>query len=152
MVGKAESGLMVCTPTPAMLKLIVPPPMLLASVIACRNEPASLSLVLVTVKTGAAGWRTTVPVSLATVGAGSFSPSTCVGRVERIVRKAFAKVEANRIDEIDNSATAKVIRSAKAREEAFFFILFFAVKFGKSAPGIQGSLTGKQAQILRKKM
>src|SRR5262249_31015178 len=29
--------------------------------------------------------------------------------------------------------------------------LFFAVRFGKSAPGIQGSLTGKQAQILRKK-
>ena len=33
-----------------MLKLIVPPPMLLASRIAWRNEPTPLSLVLVTVK------------------------------------------------------------------------------------------------------
>jgi len=52
-----------------------------------------------------------------------------MGRVERVVRNALPKVEASRIDEIDNSATARLIRSAKARGETFFFILFFGVRF-----------------------
>src|SRR5262245_37451151 len=50
-----------------MLKLIVPPPIPLASVIACRNEPVPESFVFVTVKTkgveglgGSAGLRATM--------------------------------------------------------------------------------------------
>src|SRR5262249_9327991 len=49
-VGRTDSGLIVCTPLPGMLKLMVSPPaLLLAHRIACRSEPISLSLVFVTI-------------------------------------------------------------------------------------------------------
>src|SRR5262249_53247120 len=51
MFGKAEAGLMVCTPGPEMLKSMVSAPAwLLASMMACRSEPLPESFVLVTVK------------------------------------------------------------------------------------------------------
>src|SRR6266404_1890806 len=50
-VGRTVIGLIVCTPPPGMLKLIVPPPILLASRIAWRNDPPPVSLVFMTVKT-----------------------------------------------------------------------------------------------------
>ena len=47
--GSVEPGLIVCTPVPGILKPIKSAPGLtLASMMACRNEPAPLSLVLVT--------------------------------------------------------------------------------------------------------
>jgi hypothetical protein len=99
--------------------------MLLASVIAWRNEPVPVSLVFMTVKTkGVAGLCTSVG-SWATVASGSVAFRTRAERTQRVVRYALANVEASKIDEIDNSATASVIRSAKARAEVFFFILFF---------------------------
>src|SRR5262245_32704814 len=53
--GSPPAGLMVCTPAPGMLKVMVSAsPLALASRIACRKEPAPLSLVFVTTK-GAAG-------------------------------------------------------------------------------------------------
>src|SRR6267378_1198179 len=112
-----------------MLKLIVPPPIPLASVIACRNEPAPLSLVFMTVKTKGIVALCISGDSCATVASGSLVLRRRVGRVERVVRNALPKVEASRIDEIDNSATARVIRSVKACGEVFFFILFFGVRF-----------------------
>jgi len=49
MVGRPESGVMVCTPDPEILNVIVSAPTwLLASVIAWRNEPVPISFVLVT--------------------------------------------------------------------------------------------------------
>ena len=49
-VGSAEATVIVCGPAPAMLNEIVSvPPIAFASMIACRNEPAPLSAVLVTV-------------------------------------------------------------------------------------------------------
>src|SRR6476469_3100217 len=72
MVGRIESGLIVWTPLPGMLKLIVPPPMLLASRIACRNEPIPLSFVFMTVKTrGVLGVWTAGRDSCVIVGSGS---------------------------------------------------------------------------------
>src|SRR5215510_4972274 len=106
-----------------MLNWIVPPPMLFASKIAWRNEPEPLSSVFVTVKTrGDVTLVTRVGDSCATVASGSFALRTRAGRAERAVRNALPKVEASRIDEINNTAMARVIRSTKAREEAFFFI------------------------------
>ena len=49
-VGRAEAGLIVCTPAPEMSNVIVSRPGLaLALRIACRSEPGPLSLVFVTV-------------------------------------------------------------------------------------------------------
>jgi len=86
-----------------MLNAIVPPATL-ASVIAWRNEPVPVSLVLVTVKTK--GDVTLFP---------RVDASGAIGPVERVVHNALAKPEANKIDEIDKRATDRVIRSAKAR-------------------------------------
>ena len=123
--GRAESGLIVRTPPPGMLNAIVPPPMLLASVIACRSEPPPLSFVFVTVKTkGVARSRASVE-SRATVAFDSPALRMRAGRVERVVLNALPTLEAIKTELIDNNATAGVIRSAKARGEAFFFILFF---------------------------
>src|ERR1043166_259030 len=121
-VGRTVSGLIVWTPVPGMLKLMVPPPMEFASVIACRNEPVPLSLVFVTVKTKGVVALCISGDSFATVASGSLALRRRVGRVERVVRNALPKVEASRIDEIDTTVTARVIRSAKARGEGFFFI------------------------------
>src|SRR5437870_1296777 len=50
-VGKADVGLIVCTPGPTIQNLMVSSPgVLLASRICCRNEPGPLSLVFVTVR------------------------------------------------------------------------------------------------------
>ena len=58
-VGRAESGDMVCTPEPGMLKVIVSVPVIsFASSIACRNNPTPLSFVLVTVNVCPAGLNT----------------------------------------------------------------------------------------------
>ena len=43
------------------------------------------------------------------VASDSLAFRTSVGRVERVVLNALAKLEANKIDEIDNNATASVI-------------------------------------------
>src|SRR5436309_3017217 len=50
MLGSAESGVMVCTPSPGMLKVIVSttPALAFESRIACRNDPDPVSSVLVT--------------------------------------------------------------------------------------------------------
>ena len=62
-------------------------------------------------------------------------------------------MEASRIDEIDNSATARVIRRAKARGEAFFFILFFGGEiWGSERARIACFSTEKQAQSFRKNL
>jgi hypothetical protein len=95
--------------------------MLLASRIAWRNEPVLVSFVLMTVKV-AAGVGVGVGVGVAP-GASSLRPR--LAEVERAVLSTLANVEASNIDEIDNSATASVIRSAKARAAVLFFILFF---------------------------
>jgi hypothetical protein len=116
MVGRSVSGLIVCTPVPGMLNAIVPPPMLLASVIAWRNEPVPVSLVFMTVKTkGATGLSDCVIPSVKCV-----VPWRAVAGWLRL--STFANVEASNIDKIGNSATASVIRSAKARMGVFFFI------------------------------
>src|SRR5215470_18578311 len=113
-----------------MLKLIVPPPMELASVIAWRNEPVPLSLVFVTVKTkGATGLCTAGSDSCSTVASGSLRFPTRVERVERVVRDPLANVETSQTDEIDTSVTARVIRSANALADIFVFI-FSRVEFG----------------------
>ena len=47
--GSADSGVIVCTPAPGMLKMIVfKPAQLFTSSIACRSDPAPLSAVVVT--------------------------------------------------------------------------------------------------------
>jgi len=127
--------------------------MLLASRIAWRNEPAPLSLVFMTVKTkGATGLCASVD-SRAVVAFGSLVFRTRVGRVGRVVRNALPKAEASRIDEIDNSAMARVIRSAKARGEAFFFILFFGGEsLGADRAGISLSSTEEQARSFQERM
>src|SRR5215469_12523948 len=99
-----------------MSKLIVPPPILLASRIAWRNEPEPLSLVFVTVKTR-----------------GVMTLFARVDRaVERVVLNALATPEARKTEAIENRATARAIRSANADMEVFrlFFILFSGVRFG----------------------
>jgi hypothetical protein len=53
-----------------------------------------------------------------------------VERVERVVRKALAKLEASTIEKIDTSVMARVIRSAKAPADIFVFI-FSGVEFGE---------------------
>src|SRR2546421_1489141 len=110
-----------------MLKLIVPPPIELASVIAWRNEPVPLSLVFVTVKTkGATGLCTAGSDSCATVASGSLALRTRMVEMEwspwRLLN-ALAKVDASKIEKIDNKATTSVTRNAKAAVELFFFIL-----------------------------
>ncbi len=56
--GSSVDSEIVFTPVPGMLNLIVSAPaLLLASVIACRSEPAPESLVLVTVKSAACAGR-----------------------------------------------------------------------------------------------
>jgi hypothetical protein len=98
--------------------------MLLASRIACRNESVPLSLVFVTIKTNGTVVLCNCGDPCATVGAATLEFVTRVERVNRVVRNALPKVDASKIDEIDNSATVKITRRAKACEEVFFFILF----------------------------
>ena len=114
-----------------MLKVIVPPPMELASRIAWRNEPVPGSFVFMTVKTkGATGLGASVD-SCATVASGSLALRRRVGRVERVVFNILPNAETNKSEPIDKKATPNVIRSEKARGEIFFFILFFKVRFGE---------------------
>src|SRR5262249_20830810 len=132
-----------------MLNAIVPPPMLFASRIAWRNEPVPESLVFVTVKTnGVAGLFTSgvpspvervVPNALATRAASP--PDICaLGELSAIVfrrsRSTLATPEASKIEQADNKATARMIRSAKADGElfCFFFILFFGVEIQGRSP------------------
>jgi hypothetical protein len=99
--------------------------MLLASVIAWRNEPVPLSFVFITVKTKGVVGLCTSGDSCATVASGSLAFRTPVGRVERVALNALAKLEASKSEQIANKATGSIIRSAKARAGVFFFILFF---------------------------
>src|SRR5216117_2826843 len=66
MGAKTDAGAIVCTPAPGMLNVIVSAPgFALASRIACRSEPAPLSLVLVTVNVAAkrdCAWRSEAAV------------------------------------------------------------------------------------------
>src|SRR5215472_8401619 len=71
-----------------MLKLIVPPPMLLASVIAWRNEPVPLSLVFVTVKTNGAVLLCDCGESCASMTSGSLAFLTRVERTDCVVSYA----------------------------------------------------------------
>ena len=83
-----------------------------------------------TVKTkGVAGLCTGGSDPCAAVASGSLEFLTRGERVERVVRDVLANMETSKSEEIDTSVTARVIRSAKARGEAFFFILFFGVRF-----------------------
>ena len=73
-VGSGEKGVMTFTPPPGILKLIVAEeaqkPPALASVIACRSEPAPLSAVFVTIaKTGDGATPVTVSGSASGVAA-----------------------------------------------------------------------------------
>ena len=116
-----------------MSKLIVPPPMLLASRIAWRNEPVPLSLVFETVKTrGDVTPFTRAGASCAIWPSCFLVLRTRVARVERVDLNALEKLEATKIEAIDSKATGRLIRSAKADREMFllFFILFFGVRFG----------------------
>jgi hypothetical protein len=103
--------------------------MLLASVIAWRNEPEPLSLVFVTVKTkGALGlfasddWRGAVAADCFAFRV--FVCISCVGLNE------MAKTEARKNEPINITAKVSAIRSAKACGEVFFFIVFFEVRCG----------------------
>src|SRR6266581_784144 len=103
-----------------MLKLIVPPPIPLASVIAWRSEPVPLSLVFITVKTRGVAGLCVAGNSSGTVAAVTLEFVSRVDRVDRVVRNALPRVDASKIDEIVNSATARIMRRAKACGEAFF--------------------------------
>src|SRR5260370_27329143 len=103
-VGRTVIGLIVWTPAPGMLNAIVPPPMELASRIAWRNEPVPESLVFITVKTKGVAGLCTSSDSCATVESGFRAPRMRVGRVERRVLSALAKVEATNIEPIDNKS------------------------------------------------
>ena len=128
-----------------MLKLIVPPPMELASVIAWRNEPVPLSLVFVTVKTkGATGLCTAGSDSCSTVASGSLRFPTRTERVDRVVREVLANVETSKSEGIDTSVKTRVTRSAKALADIFVFI-FYGVELGNGCAGLARSSTEKQA-------
>src|SRR6516225_8933492 len=91
-----------------MAKLIVPPPMLLASRIAWRNEPEPLSFVLVTLKTrGVLGF-------------------VCMlaARANLVGLNEVANMDARKTELIDINARVSAIRSAKAWGEVFFFMVF----------------------------
>src|SRR5215471_270225 len=120
-----------------MLKLIVPPPMLLASRIAWRNEPVPLSLVFVTLKTK--GVLGAFEDSRATVASGSLAFRMPVVRVMRVGFNVVAKIEARKIEPVDINARVSAIRSAKACGEVFFFIMFFGVRCG--GEGGRGAVT-----------
>ena len=65
--GRAEAGTIVWTPEPTMLNSIVSaPPAALASMMACRREPAPESLTLVTVKVAAPEMPETAPRTIET--------------------------------------------------------------------------------------
>jgi hypothetical protein len=124
MVGKAVSGLIVWTPPPGMLKLIVPPPIELASRIAWRNEPVPLSLVFITVKTkGVLGLFVSdeFPVTLASCSLVFRMRSM---RTECVALSEVAKIEAKKIEPIDINTRVSAIRRAKACGEVFFFMVF----------------------------
>jgi hypothetical protein len=100
-----------------MLKLIVPPPIPLASIIACRSEPPPLSFVFVTVKTkGVARLRASFE-SRATVAFDSLALRMRAGRVERVVLNTLPTLEATKTELIDNNATASAMWSAAARTD-----------------------------------
>ena len=99
---------------------MVPPPMLLASRIACRNEPEPLSFVFVTVKIkGVLGLFVDSP---ATVASGSLVFRMRPMRAERVALSELAKTEAKKIEPADINARVSAIRRAKACGEVFFFI------------------------------
>src|SRR5215469_5771801 len=110
-----------------MLNWMVPPPMLLASRIAWRNEPVPVSSVFVTVKTegdvtlfagvGGAWWS---------MAFGFLASLTREEGVNRVVRDALAKVETSKREEANNKATtASIILNAAARTESFCFLFIF---------------------------
>ena len=83
-----------------------------------------------TVKTkGVAGLCTGGSDPCAAVASGCVAFRVRLATVERVVRDVLANMETSKSEEIDTNVTARVIRSAKARGEAFFFILFFGVRF-----------------------
>src|ERR1700747_2911978 len=106
-----------------MSKLIVPPPILLASVIAWRNEPVPLSLVFVTLKTN--GVRGAPGDSFMTVASGSLTFVIRLACVDSVSLNALAKVEGSNTVAIDTNVRVSTIRRAKACGELFFFIVFF---------------------------
>jgi len=150
--------------------------MLLASRIACRNEPEPLSLVFVTVKTkgvvtlftriGSSLVERVVLNALATSAAlppdiCAFGDSTAIvfrrsrstlppSKVERVVLNALAKLDASQIEQIDNKVIASATRSTKACGEVFFFISFSGVEI----PGCGRCTTffyGEASQIFPEK-
>src|SRR5262245_66356980 len=118
MVGSGESRVIVWTPPPGMLKLIVPPPIPLASLIACRREPPPLSLTFMTVKTAGVLGLCACHESCAT---GPFNSLAL--RSVRVVRDALAKVDTNRTEQTNRSVIGMVIRSANAFGSMFGFIV-----------------------------
>ena len=108
--------------------MIVPPPMLLASRMAWRNEPEPLSLVFVTEKTkGVPGLFVDSPTTVAS-GSPVFRMRSI--RAERVALSELAKIEAKKIEPTDINARVSAIRSAKACGEVFFFMVFFGVRRG----------------------
>ena len=105
-----------------MSKLIVPPPMLLASRIACRNEPVPLSLVFVTLKTKGVLGLFVPEGSRWTLGSDSLV--VCMRSV-RAGLNELANIEARKTDPIVINARVSAIRSAKACGEVFFFIVLW---------------------------
>ena len=102
--------------------MIVPPPMLLASRMAWRNEPEPLSLVFATVKTkGVLGLFVSDDPS-ATVASGSFAFRMRPVRASRAGLNEVANIEARKTDPIVINARVSAIRRAKACEEVFFFM------------------------------
>jgi hypothetical protein len=118
-----------------MLNGIVPPPMLLASRIAWRNEPVPLSFVFVTVKTKGVLGLVVSDDSPATVASGSLAFRTRPGRVNRVGLNEMAKIEARKTEPIDINARVSAIRSAKASGEVFFFVAFLEVRCGDEVGG-----------------
>ncbi len=112
--------------------------MLLASVIAWRNEPAPLSLVFMTVKT-----KGNVTVF------GCWLAPWMLPEVERSPRRllnAFPRLEASTIEKIDAKATTNVIRNAKAAAGLFFFIfVLWGEVLGTERAGITQSRAEGQA-------
>lgn len=121
-----------------MLKLIVPPPMALASRIAWRNEPVPLSFVLLTVKTkGVPGLFLDFP---ATVACGALGFRIRSRRGECVVLNELAKIEANKIEQTNINARVSAIRRAKARGEVFFFMVSLGWDVGDEGGGWRYSI------------
>jgi len=72
---------------------------------------------------------------------------TRVERVDRVVRDVLANVESSTSEEIDASVMTRVIRSAKARGEAFFFIVRWGEILGVSVPVLHFFLRRNKREV-----